>query len=202
MSCCRILLRKATAIRSADQTAWIRACLARRRRYGQSLFDLPRAGPKAAAGLHSPNRRRGDENAWRLRDPSTCASPPVLRRFLWSPSTTLVCTRTVSPTAKSAASLRNCSDSILSSNAWFIQCPIGTLERWSSGVPGKRPNIPSCHHSQFTANPVCVLSFAIWLVRPANERSPRGCRTTTTPGLSGPGRSPGVCIAGIPANRD
>src|SRR6185312_3806899 len=38
-----------------------------------------------------------------------------------SPSTTLVCTRTVSPTPKFAGFLRNCSDSILSSIAWFIK---------------------------------------------------------------------------------
>src|ERR1051325_819972 len=37
-----------------------------------------------------------------------------------SPSTTLVWTRTESPTLKSVLSLRNCSPSILSSNAWFI----------------------------------------------------------------------------------
>src|SRR5947209_8647476 len=37
-----------------------------------------------------------------------------------SPSTTLVWTRTESPTPKSVGFLRNCSDSILSSNAWFI----------------------------------------------------------------------------------
>src|SRR5215472_7089619 len=38
-----------------------------------------------------------------------------------SPSTTFVCTRTVSPTANCAASFRNCSDSILSNIAWFIK---------------------------------------------------------------------------------
>src|SRR3989442_5647742 len=38
-----------------------------------------------------------------------------------SPSTTLVWTRTVSPTPNSAAFLRYCSDSILSSIAWFIK---------------------------------------------------------------------------------
>src|SRR6266853_3553086 len=38
-----------------------------------------------------------------------------------SPSTTLVWTRTVSPTLNSAAFLRYCSDSILSSIAWFIK---------------------------------------------------------------------------------
>src|SRR5206468_7546444 len=43
-----------------------------------------------------------------------------------SPSTTLVCTRTVSPTAKFAESLRNCSDSILSSSYWFIK----KLDEW------------------------------------------------------------------------
>src|SRR5207247_2744214 len=37
-----------------------------------------------------------------------------------SPSTTLVWTRTESPTLKFAGSLRNCSDSILSNIAWFI----------------------------------------------------------------------------------
>src|SRR5829696_3702117 len=37
-----------------------------------------------------------------------------------SPSTTLVWTRTESPTLNFASSLRNCSDSILSNIAWFI----------------------------------------------------------------------------------
>src|ERR1700722_14018290 len=37
-----------------------------------------------------------------------------------SPSTTLVCTFTESPTANSSGFFRYCSDSILSSNAWFI----------------------------------------------------------------------------------
>src|SRR5712691_8589704 len=51
-----------------------------------------------------------------------------------SPSTTLVCTRTLSPTANFAGSLRNCSDSILSSNAWFINFQSGVFERRSIGV--------------------------------------------------------------------
>src|SRR6267142_1608337 len=37
-----------------------------------------------------------------------------------SPSTTLVCTLTESPTPNFASSLRYCSDSIFSCNAWFI----------------------------------------------------------------------------------
>src|ERR1700744_2935074 len=37
-----------------------------------------------------------------------------------SPSTTLVCTFTESPTPKLAPSLRNCSDSSCFNNAWFI----------------------------------------------------------------------------------
>src|SRR5580704_19143519 len=37
-----------------------------------------------------------------------------------SPSTTLVCTFTESPTANFASSLRNCFDSIFFNNAWFI----------------------------------------------------------------------------------
>ena len=37
-----------------------------------------------------------------------------------SPSTTLVWTLTESPTLNFALSLRNCADSILSCNAWFI----------------------------------------------------------------------------------
>src|SRR3989442_6303817 len=38
-----------------------------------------------------------------------------------SPSTTLVWTRTESPTLNLAGSLRNCSDSILSNSAWLIK---------------------------------------------------------------------------------
>src|SRR5438552_2624874 len=48
-----------------------------------------------------------------------------------SPSTTFVCTRTLSPTAKFTGCLRNCSDSILSSNAWFINF---NLQHWSVGA--------------------------------------------------------------------
>src|SRR5580693_3326975 len=53
-----------------------------------------------------------------------------------SPSTTLVCTRTVSPTLNLASSLRNCSDSIFFNNAWFINFQIGFLDHWIDGLLG------------------------------------------------------------------
>src|SRR5689334_16406235 len=49
-----------------------------------------------------------------------------------SPSTTFVCTRTESPTLKTAGSLRYCSDSILSNNAWLIKSFCS--KRQSTGV--------------------------------------------------------------------
>src|SRR5436190_14163460 len=52
------------------------------------------------------------------RRPMTTPEKTWIRSL--SPSTTLVWTRTLSPTEKFGTSLRNCSDSILSSNAWFI----------------------------------------------------------------------------------
>src|SRR6185369_5418921 len=54
----------------------------------------------------------------RPRRPMTTPEKIWIRSL--SPSTTLVWTRTESPTLNLAGSLRNCSDSILSSNAWFI----------------------------------------------------------------------------------
>src|ERR1017187_1402129 len=86
-----------------------------------------------------------------------------------SPSTTLVCTRTVSPTPKSTAILRYCSDSILSSNAWFIKRSFGVVECWSGGVLGLLPITPSLHHS---------LTLLFQKIRPAFYRS--------QPGLLGP----------------
>src|ERR1700743_2342736 len=52
-----------------------------------------------------------------------------------SPSTTFVWTLTESPTPKSTGFLRYCSDSILSSNAWFINSAkhYGVVEHWSDG---------------------------------------------------------------------
>src|SRR5439155_3246543 len=68
-----------------------------------------------------------------------------------SPSTTLVCTRTVSPTPTSTGFLRNCFDSIRSSMAWFIKAD---LECWRSGaVESRSPTTaqdsatPSIHYS-------------------------------------------------------
>src|ERR1035441_2986310 len=86
-----------------------------------------------------------------------------------SPSTTLVCTRTVSPTPKSTAILRYCSDSILSSNAWFIKRSFGVVEWWTGGVWGLLPIPPSLHHS---------LTLLFQKIRPAFYRS--------QPGLLGP----------------
>src|SRR5437016_1537487 len=61
-----------------------------------------------------------------------------------SPSTTLVCTRTVSPTPKSTGFLRNCSDSILSSIAWFI-----IKVCWGAGV------VERCRRARpFSTNPL------------------------------------------------
>src|ERR1017187_3611824 len=87
----------------------------------------------------------------------------------FSPSTTLVCTRTVSPTPKSTAILRYCSDSILSSNAWFIKRSIGVVECWSDGILGLLPITLSLHHS---------LTPLFQQIRPALYRS--------QPGLLGP----------------
>src|SRR6267378_1998107 len=55
----------------------------------------------------------------RPRRPITTPAKICMRSL--SPSTTFVCTFTESPTPKSTGFLRNCSDSILSSIAWFIK---------------------------------------------------------------------------------
>src|SRR5258708_29637393 len=75
------------------------------------------------------------------------------------PSTTLVWTRTVSPTANSTLFLRNCSDSILSSNAWFIN--FSSHERV----------LVLTFQIKFTASPDAVPGSEAWPVRHATERS-------------------------------
>src|SRR5581483_3588258 len=63
----------------------------------------------------------------RPRRPMTTPEKIWMRSL--SPSTTFVCTRTESPTPKSTGCLRNCSDSILSNNAWFIKSRFHLLQQ-------------------------------------------------------------------------
>src|SRR6185369_9985422 len=65
--------------------------------------------------------RRTVKVSFRPRPRLPMTTPEKIWMRSLSPSTTLVCTRTLSPTSNSALSLRNCSDSIFSSNAWFIK---------------------------------------------------------------------------------
>src|ERR1017187_10461700 len=86
-----------------------------------------------------------------------------------SPSTTLVCTRTVSPTPKSTAIFLYGLYLFLSSIVWFIKHSFGVVECWSGGVLGLLPITPSLHHS---------LTLLFQKIRPAFYRS--------QPGLLGP----------------
>src|SRR2546423_15513242 len=123
-----------------------------------------------------------------------------------SPYTTFVGPRTVSPTLKLTGYVRNCSDSILSRNAWVINRNWEGLECWSIGVldslathPSHHAITPPLHHSAyFRSNPAFVLSFDSWPVADANFQSRRGCRRATLPAPSSRGIQPAACIADIP----
>src|SRR5260370_10153559 len=157
----------------------------------------------------------------RPRRPMTTPEKLWIRSL--SPSTTLVCTRTLSPTPKFAEeSLRNCSDSILSSNAWFIKFKIwnvGRLEHWNIGkleecwngdrqlstIPAFHFSIiPVFHHSSI---PILIVSLAVALsfshspVRLATWRFAHDYLKVTLPALSCPENPPDAYTVDTPAAR-
>src|SRR6266436_8935827 len=102
-----------------------------------------------------------------------------------SPSTTLVWTRTVSPTANSILFLRRCSDSILSSSAWFINSYLTSalLIRYITKI---------------TASPDAVPESEAWPAHHASGQFPHDCPTTKHPAPSCLENRPAAYIADIP----
>src|SRR5205085_8153094 len=95
-----------------------------------------------------------------------------------SPSTTLVWTRTESPTLNRAESFRNCSDSILSNNAWLINFILSPV------FPTGRAGAPASGRAT---------------VRSAIALFAHDCPTATLPGLASPGTQQAAYNADIRA---